>query len=128
EVFGEGLDHLTVPDRATISNMSPEFGCTATYFPIDHQTLDYMKKTNRPAAHLKMVEEYCKENLIWRENEEQIEYSKVVELDLSTLEPTVAGPKRPQDKILVKNLHTKFEELISDEFERKYIPVKNRRE
>ncbi len=129
EVFGDGLNNLTVPDRATISNMSPEFGCTATYFPIDHQTLDYMKKTNRPDDHLKMVEEYCKENLMWRENEDQIEYSKVVELDLSTLEPTVAGPKRPQDKILVKNLHDKFEELISgEEFNRHYIPVRSRKE
>ena len=66
EVFGPGLDHLSVPDRATISNMSPEFGCTVTYFPIDDRTLDYMGKTNRSEEQIKLVEDYCKANLLWR--------------------------------------------------------------
>src|SRR5690625_4002110 len=128
EVFGEGLDHLSVPDRATISNMSPEFGCTVTYFPVDDQTLDYLRRTNRSEEHVKFVEEYCKENLLWRTGNEEITYSEVVELDLSTVEPTVAGPKRPQDKILVKDLKTKFEELLHTEFRRKYIPDPERKE
>ncbi len=128
EVFGDGLNHLTVPDRATISNMSPEFGCTVTYFPIDDQTLDYMRRTNRSPEQIKLVEDYCKENLLWRTGNEEINYSDVVELNLSELEPTVAGPKRPQDKILVKNLHDKFEELLTDEFNRKYVPVNGRQE
>ncbi|MBY5957325.1 aconitate hydratase AcnA [Membranicola marinus] len=128
EVFGDGLDHLTVPDRATISNMSPEFGCTVTYFPIDDQTLDYMRRTNRPQKQIELVEKYCKENMLWRTGNESITYSNVVELDLSTVEPTVSGPKRPQDKILVRNLKEKFEDLLHSEFERKYIPIKSRKE
>ncbi|QCX52845.1 aconitate hydratase AcnA [Elizabethkingia sp. JS20170427COW] len=128
EVFGEGLDHLSVTDRATISNMSPEFGCTVTYFPIDHRTLEYMHATNRSAEQIKIVEAYCKENLLWRTGKEDIQYSTVVELDLSTLEPTVSGPKRPQDKILVKNLKNKFTELLKDEFSREYQPKDRRKE
>ena len=128
EVFGDGLDFLTVPDRATISNMSPEFGCTVTYFPIDDQTLEYMKRTNRSQEQINLVEEYCKENMLWRTGHEEITYSNVVELDLSTVEPTVSGPKRPQDKILVKELKEKFQELLHTEFDREYIPIKQRKE
>src|SRR5699024_5582478 len=126
EVFGDGLNHLSVTDRATISNMSPEFGCTVTYFPIDEQTLAYMEQTNRSREHRDMVRKYCKTNMLWRTEDDPIEYSEVVELDLSTLEPTVSGPKRPQDKILVKNLEDKFAELLKDEFDRNYIPVDER--
>lgn len=128
EVFGDALDHLSVTDRATISNMSPEFGCTVSYFPIDNQTLDYMHKTNRSPEQVKLVEDYCKENLLWRTGEEDIVYTDVVELDLNTLEPTVSGPKRPQDKIYVKELASKFSELLNSEYSRNYKPVKNRQE
>lgn len=128
EVFGDGLDHLTVTDRATISNMSPEFGCTVSYFPIDGQTLDYMVKTNRSKEKIKLVEEYCKENLLWRTGDENITYTDVIELDLSTLEPTVSGPKRPQDKILVKDLHSKFESLLHEDYKRKYVKYDSRQE
>ncbi len=72
EVFGSGLDHLSVPDRATIGNMSPEFGCTITYFPIDDKTLEYMRKSNRSEQQIKLVESYCKTNMLWRENEDKI--------------------------------------------------------
>lgn len=126
EVFGEGLDHLTVTDRATISNMSPEFGCTVTYFPIDNRTLEYMRSTNRSEEQITIVENYCKENLLWRTGNENISYSKVVELDLATLEPTVSGPKRPQDKILVKDLGNKFTEVLKGEFSRAYQPKDKR--
>lgn len=128
EVFGDGLNHLTVPDRATISNMSPEFGCTVTYFPVDDQTLEYMRRTNRSAEQIQLVEEYCKENLLWRTGNENIVYSDVIEVNLSDLQPTVAGPKRPQDKILVKDLHNQFEKLITEEFDRGYVPVTERNE
>ena len=128
EVFGNGLNNLTVTDRATIGNMSPEFGCTVTYFPIDERTLEYMHATNRSAEQIKIVENYCKENLLWRTGREEIHYSKIVELDLSTLEPTVSGPKRPQDKILVKNLDKKFSEILKDEFSREYQPESQRKE
>lgn len=128
EVFGDALDFLSVTDRATISNMSPEFGCTVSFFPIDNQTLDYLKRTNRSAEDIALVEEYCKTNLLWRTGNEEIEYSHVLELDLDTLEPTVSGPKRPQDKILVKDLSPKFSELIEKDFKRAYVPIKDRQE
>jgi aconitate hydratase len=121
EVFGDGLDHLSVPDRATISNMSPEFGCTVTYFPIDSQTINYMEKTNRDDDQLKLVQDYCKNNMLWRDNNEVITYSDVLTIDLSALQPAVSGPKRPQDKILVKDLHDKFCELLSDVHGRSYM-------
>lgn len=128
EVFGDGLDNLTVTDRATISNMSPEFGCTITYFPIDHRTLEYMHATNRSPELIQLVEAYCKENLLWRTGLENITYSSVVEFDLSSLEPTVSGPKRPQDKILVRELGSKFSELLEKEHARVYYPFANRPE
>jgi len=128
EVFGDSLDHLTVTDRATISNMSPEFGCTVTYFPIDDQTLEYMRKTNRSKEHIELVRNYCGDNLLWRTGKENIEYSEIAELDLGTLRPTVSGPKRPQDKIFVEDLATKFQELLKAEFSRKYISVQDRQE
>ncbi|HYX07591.1 MAG TPA: aconitate hydratase AcnA, partial [Bacteroidales bacterium] len=121
EVFGPGLDHLTVPDRATIGNMSPEFGCTVTYFPIDQRTLEYMEKTNRPAEQIKLVEDYCKTNMLWRTGEELINYSSVLELDLSGIKPTVAGPKRPQDKIELDNFKPRFVELLKETYGREYV-------
>ncbi|GAB3012125.1 aconitate hydratase AcnA [Niabella terrae] len=128
EVFGDGLDHLSVTDRATISNMSPEFGCTVTYFPIDGRTLEYMRQTNRSEQDIQIVEAYCKENLLWRTGKEQIEYSSLVTFDLSSLEPTVSGPKRPQDKILVKELNTAFEQQLDKEYSRSYHAIHDRRE
>lgn len=128
EVFGPGLDNLSVPDRATIGNMSPEFGCTITYFPIDDKTLEYMSDSNRSPEQIQLVEDYCKANMLWRENEDQINYTDVVELDISTVQPTVAGPKRPQDKILLKDLKEKFIELEHESFGRSYIEPNAREE
>ncbi len=126
EVFGSGLNNLSVPDRATIGNMSPEFGCTITYFPIDDKTLEYMHKSNRSDEQINLVETYCKTNMLWREHEDKITYSDVLELDISTIEPTVAGPKRPQDKILLKEFKNKFIELLDKSFDRKYIAQEDR--
>lgn len=128
ELFGEGLDHLTVTDRATIANMSPEFGCTITYFPIDDRTLEYMRTTNRTAEQIKIVEAYCKENLLWRTGHEEIRFSSIVEFDLSTLEPTVSGPKRPQDKVLAKDLGNQFASLLRQEYQRNYSLPNQRKE
>ncbi|MFN4300197.1 MAG: aconitate hydratase AcnA [Thermaurantimonas sp.] len=128
EVFGPGLANLSVPDRATISNMSPEFGCTITYFPIDDRTLEYMRTTNRSVETVKLVEDYCKANLLWRDDNAQIQYSQLIELDLSTIEPTVSGPKRPQDKILLKEFKSKFISLLETNYGRKYLPVEERGE
>ncbi|MEO6818445.1 MAG: aconitate hydratase AcnA, partial [Ginsengibacter sp.] len=121
EVFGDGLNNLSVPDRATIGNMSPEFGCTITYFPIDHKTLEYMTQSDRSHDQVKLVEDYCKANMLWRENEDLIEYTDTIELDLSTIEPTVSGPKRPQDKILLKNFKSRFIELMEENYGRRYL-------
>ena len=126
EIFGPGLENLTVPDRATISNMSPEFGCTDTHWPIDTQTLAYMEKTNRSKDHIAMVEAYAKENLLWRNPEDKIDYHKEVELDLGTIEPTISGPKRPQDKILLKEAKDQVINLLKDTHSREYIPVQER--
>lgn len=126
EVFGSGLNNLSVPDRATIGNMSPEFGCTITYFPIDDKTLEYMRKSNRSKAQIALVETYCKANMLWREHEDKITYTDVLELDLSTIEPTVAGPKRPQDKILLKDFKNKFIELLDKSFGRTYLTQESR--
>src|SRR6185312_11132621 len=124
EVFGSGLDNLSVPDRATIGNMSPEFGCTITYFPIDNKTLEYMRKSNRTEEQIQLVEDYCKTNMLWRTGDETIQYTDIIELDISTIEPTVAGPKRPQDKILLKNFKSKFIKLLDETYGRKYTEEK----
>lgn len=126
EVFGPGVDHLSVPDRATIGNMSPEFGCTITYFPIDHKTLEYMRSSNRSDEQIELVEQYCKTNMLWREHEDKIIYTDIVELDVSTVKPSVAGPKRPQDKIELDDLKDKFIELADENFGRKYIELSER--
>ncbi len=124
EVFGPGLDNLSVPDRATIGNMSPEFGCTITYFPIDNKTLEYTRKSNRSEEQIQLVEDYCKANMLWRTGNENINYTDIIELDISSIEPTVAGPKRPQDKILLKNFKSKFITLLDETFGRKYTEEK----
>jgi aconitate hydratase len=121
EVFGDGLNGLSVPDRATIGNMSPEFGCTVTYFPIDDKTLEYMRKSNRSEEQVKLVEDYCKANLLWRTGDENITYTDIVELDLASIQSSVAGPKRPQDKILLKDLKPKFYELMEKNYGRQYL-------
>ena len=126
EVFGPGLDNLSVPDRATIGNMSPEFGCTVTLFPIDGKTMDYMKQSNRSPEQLELIESYCKTNMLWRENEDAINYTDVLELDVSTIEPTVAGPSRPQDKILLKDFKEKFIDLLDTSYQREYISWEKR--
>jgi aconitate hydratase len=126
EVFGDGLRSLSVPDRATIGNMSPEFGCTISYFPIDEKTLEYLDKTNRPREVIELTERYTKENLMWRENEDKITYSHLVELDLSTVEPAISGPSRPQDKILLRESKHTITELIEKKYFRRYIQYSDR--
>lgn len=121
EVFGDGLGSLSVPDRATIGNMSPEFGCTITFFPIDEKTLQYLDKTNRPAELIDRVERYTRENLLWRENEEAVQYSQVVELDLGSVRPTISGPSRPQDKILLSEAKQRIKDILEDRYARQYV-------
>ncbi len=128
EVFGAGLDYLTVPDRATISNMSPEFGCTVTYFPPDNKTLEYLSITGRNKKHIDTVEAYLKANLMWRENEDKIKFTEVVELNLNDIVPSIAGPKRPQDKIALTKVKGSFIDLLKSTYDREYISVDERSE
>jgi aconitate hydratase len=99
EYFGEGLSSLPVADRATIGNMSPEYGATCGFFPVDDQTLVYLELTGRSAERIALVEAYCKENLLWHDPAVHPTYSQVVELDLASVEPSIAGPRRPQDRV-----------------------------
>jgi len=109
EFCGAGLSSMTVPDRATLSNMSPEFGATASLFPVDEQTLRYLRETGRDPGHVDFVERYCKEQGIFRTDESEIPmFSEMLELDLATVEPSVAGPKRPQDRVPVSRIWESF--------------------
>ncbi|MAU14232.1 MAG: aconitate hydratase AcnA [Muricauda sp.] len=112
EVYGEGLDHLSVPDRATIANMSPEFGCTVTYFPIDERTIDYMKFTGRPDSLLDRVKSYAQKNMLWRTGKEDIKYTDTIGLDLGSIVPTISGPTRPQDKIPIDSIKKNLPQLL----------------
>jgi len=100
EFFGDGLAQLPLADRATLGNMSPEFGSTCAIFPIDGETIRYLKLSGRDANHIKLVEAYAKEQGIWRhDGQADALYTDTLELDMSTVEPSIAGPKRPQDRI-----------------------------
>src|SRR6201995_5778315 len=99
EYFGDGIGSLALADRATLGNMSPETGATCGFFPVDEVTLEYLGLTGRSAERIGLVEAYCKENLLWHEPEEHPEYSQAVELDLDDVEPSLAGPRRPQDRV-----------------------------
>jgi aconitate hydratase len=104
EFFGDGLKGLPLADRATIANMSPEFGSTCAIFPIDEETIKYLELTGRPADQIALVEAYAKAQGLWRiEGAPAAEYTDVVQLDLSTVEPSLAGPKRPQDRVPLRS-------------------------
>ncbi len=114
EYFGHGLATLPLADRATIGNMSPEYGATCGFFPVDDETLRYLRLTGRPSERIALVEAYCKENALWHDPGEPPTYSQVVELDLSSVEPSLAGPRRPQDRVPLREAKRAFlEELPS---------------
>ena len=108
EYFGHGLAALPLADRATIGNMSPEYGATCGFFPVDEHTLTYLRLTGRSEERIALVEAYCKENMLWHDPEDAPTYTKIVELDLSTVEPSLAGPRRPQDRIPLSHAKTAF--------------------
>ncbi len=108
EFAGEGLAGLALADRATISNMSPEFGATATLFPIDDETLSYLRLTGRSPARVDLVERYAKAQGLWREPGNGPEFDVALELDLATVEPSLAGPRRPQDRVALAALGESF--------------------
>src|SRR5205823_2001385 len=112
EYFGEGLASLPVADRATIGNMSPEYGATCGFFPVDDQTLVYLRLTGRSEERIALVEAYCKENMLWHDASTPPTYSEVVELDLATVEPSLAGPRRPQDRVPLARAKESFIEAL----------------
>ncbi|GET87760.1 aconitase, putative [Leishmania tarentolae] len=113
EFYGPGVDALSVADRATLANMAPEYGATTGYFPIDSETIDYLKNTNRSAEHVARIESYAKAVGLFRTGNEQIEYTQHLELDLSTVVPCVAGPKRPHDNVPLADLPKDFKACMS---------------
>jgi aconitate hydratase len=119
EFFGSGLARLPLADRATIGNMSPEFGSTCAIFPIDQETLSYLAFTGRPREQIELVEAYAKANLLWHdERSEPATYSDVLELDLADVTPSISGPRRPQDRIPLTDSKSGFERAVQD-----YLPT-----
>lgn len=113
EFFGSGLDELPLADRATIANMAPEYGATCGFFPVDAQTLTYLELTGRDAHTIARVEAYCKAQGMWRDEQYVApEFAATLHLDMSTVEPCVAGPKRPQDRVAVRALRSATDEFI----------------
>ncbi len=110
EFFGPGLNHLSLADRATLSNMAPEYGATCGFFPIDEETINYLNLSGRDEERIELVRSYAKAQGLWREeaDEEKMIFTDVLELDLSTVKPSLAGPKRPQDRVELTALPTSF--------------------
>ena len=113
EFFGAGVGGLTVADRATISNMSPEFGATAAIFPVDDETIGYLRDTGRPTGQLELVERYTKEQGLFRTGEEpEPVFSETITFDLGSVEPSLAGPRRPQDRVSLANVRGSFDDAF----------------
>jgi aconitate hydratase len=113
EFYGSGLSTLSIPDRATIANMAPEYGATMGFFPVDAETLDYLRFTARPMEQIALVEAYCKEQMLFRTDATPApEFNGTLELDLGTVESTVAGPKRPQDRVALRNAKNSFAKVV----------------
>ena len=125
EFFGSGLTSLSVPDRATIANMAPEYGATMGFFPVDDETLAYLRFTARSHEQIALVEAYCKEQMLFRTDATpDPAYSDVLELDLGSIEATLAGPKRPQDRVALKNAKSSFTKVVEGQ-PAKHVAVKN---
>ena len=112
EFFGPGVAAVPVANRATIGNMSPEYGCTCAIFPVDEVTLAYLRLTGRPAAQVALVETYAKEQRLWHDPDHMPAYSQVLDLDLSAVTPSIAGPKRPQDRIPLARAQHAFQAVL----------------
>ena len=112
EFYGEGLKNLTLADRATIANMAPEYGATSGFFPVDDETLKYLEFSGRDRDTVKIVEAYAKEQGLWASD--QIEFTDKISLDMSTIVPTISGPKRPQDKVLLTDASTSFNKVYEE--------------
>ena len=126
EFYGAGLDHLPLADRATIANMAPEYGATCGFFPVDAETLRYLRVTGRDEARIALVEAYAKANGLWRGTDYAPVYTATLSLDMGTVEPCISGPKRPQDRVLLAEAAPAFAKAMETEFKRpmdKTVPV-----
>jgi aconitate hydratase len=112
EFFGPGLDNLSLADRSTIANMAPEYGATCGFFPVDQETLNYLKFSGRDKDRVEIVKQYTQMQKMWRDPQDEPEYTDVLELDMSSLVPSLAGPKRPQDLVPVAKVKTNFTEAL----------------
>ena len=113
EFYGTGLDQLPLADRATIANMAPEYGATCGFFPVDAQTVNYLRLTGRDEDTIALVEAYCKAQGMWRDDSYQTpDFAANLQLDMSTVEPNLAGPKRPQDRVPVRSLASAIDQFI----------------
>lgn len=121
EFFGPGLDEMPVANRATIANMAPEYGATVGFFPVDQQTIDYLRFTGRPEALCETVEHYYRVQGLWRDNTNSIVYSAELELDMGTVEPALAGPKRPQDRVDLSGMKQNWRDHFGSSFGRKAV-------
>ena len=115
DFFGPGVPNVPLATRATIGNMSPEYGSTCAIFPIDAETLSYLRLTGRPERQVRLVEAYAKEQGLWHDPAHEPDYSQTIELDLATVEPSIAGPKRPQDRIPLAAAQHTFRCLLAGE-------------
>ncbi|PZO48353.1 MAG: aconitate hydratase AcnA [Alphaproteobacteria bacterium] len=115
EFYGPGLDTMSVEDRATIANMAPEYGATCGFFPVDQKTVDYLRATGRDPARVALVEAYCKAQGLWRTDVEP-EFTDSLELSLADVRPSLAGPKRPQDRVVLGGVADGFTKVMTDEF------------
>ena len=118
EFYGEGLDHLPLADRATIANMAPEYGATCGFFPIDNETLRYLRQTGREEDRIALVEAYAKENGFWRGADYNPVYTSTLELDMATIVPAISGPKRPQDYLPLTDAKASFAKEMDASFKR----------
>jgi aconitate hydratase len=124
EFFGTGLSHLPLADRATIANMAPEYGATCGFFPIDEITLNYLSLTGRSAETVKLVETYCKEQGLWRTDSlPDPQFSAIIELNLESVSHSLAGPKRPQDRVKLEDLRKATEQIVPEKEMDKTFPV-----
>ena len=112
EFFGDGLDHLPLADRATIANMAPEYGATCGFFPVDAETVRYLELSGRPAETVALVEAYAKAQGMWRDASVEAVYSATLELQLGTIRPSLAGPKRPQDRVELSDMGRAFDDVL----------------
>ncbi len=122
EFFGDGLKNLSLADRATIANMAPEYGATCGFFPIDDETIKYLKFSGRDENTIALVEKYSKEQGLWSNQNDQIEFTDTISLDLNSVVPSISGPKRPQDKVLLTNAAKDFDKAFKENTKRQ-VPL-----